>query len=89
MKKVLLLSITALGLAACSTTNNTNLLTNNVDAKSSDNKICFYQYKPGWKMKEKHCLSKQSYYDRFTHKDTDPRQPSKRLISPSNQLRSN
>ncbi|WP_018623667.1 putative periplasmic lipoprotein [Kangiella aquimarina] len=89
MKKVIFVSLVALGLAACSTTKSNTLSANTVDTESSEQKICFYQNKPGWKMKEKHCLTKQSYYERFTHKDTGPRQPTNHLISPPNQIRSN
>ncbi len=60
MKKLLTI-ITALGITACSTTNTSNLASQHTNAHSPDELVCFYTQKPGWHLKEKHCMPRKLY----------------------------
>ncbi|MBD3652895.1 hypothetical protein [Kangiella sp.] len=61
MKKVLILSLAALGLSACSTASTNNFVSEQAGADSPEQQICFYTKKQGWNIKEKTCMSKQKY----------------------------
>lgn len=61
MKQLITLFFASLTLAACSTTNSSSSSSKQTTADSTEQQICFYTKKPGWHLKEKHCMSRQAY----------------------------
>ncbi|WP_417445591.1 lipoprotein [Kangiella sp.] len=61
MKKLLVLFLATLGLAACSTTNSNSLTANQASSESSEPQVCFYTQRVGWHFKLKNCMSKEAY----------------------------
>lgn len=75
MKKLLTLSLTTLILAACSTTNSNDLESDQVSITPTNDEVCFYTKRPGWKLKEMNCMSRKLYETKSMA--FMPKQPSK------------
>lgn len=61
MKLHLFFSVAALALTACSTTSSNKLNSQHANIEPSSNQVCFYIQKPGWQLKEKVCMSPETY----------------------------